>query len=131
MTLTHLNPDTMDRNPAFSQGVVIEGSGALLVVGGQNGVDESGQVVGPDPVAQTEQALRNVLTVLEAAGCTQEHVARLTIYLTQDVDVTVAYTAAQAIWGMHPTAIAVLFVAALGRPECKVEIEALAQVPAR
>ena len=58
-------------------------------------------------------------------------VAKLTIYLAADVDITAAYAAAQEVWGRHATAITVLFVAALGRPECLVEIEALAQVPAR
>jgi enamine deaminase RidA (YjgF/YER057c/UK114 family) len=131
MTLTHLNPESMHHNPAFSQGVLVEGSGSLLVVGGQNGVDATGQVVSDDPVEQSKQALRNVVTVLESAGCTQADVAKLTIYLAKDVDITAAYTAAQDVWGQHATAISVLFVAALGRPECHVEIEALAQVPAR
>jgi 2-iminobutanoate/2-iminopropanoate deaminase len=131
MTLTHLNPDSMHRNPAFSQGVLVEGPGSLLVVGGQNGVDETGQVVSDDPVEQSKQALRNVLTVLETVGCTQADVAKLTIYLSADVDITAAYTASQEVWGSHATAITVLFVAALGRPECHVEIEALAQVPGR
>lgn len=131
MTLTHVNPTSMHHNPAFAQGVLIDGPGSLLVVGGQNGVDETGQVVSDDPSEQTTQALRNVITVLESAGCTQADVARLTIYLAHGVDVTAAYAAAQEVWGPHATAISVLFVAALGRPECLVEIEALAQVPAR
>ncbi len=131
MTLTHVNPASMHHNPAFAQGVLVEGAGPLLVVGCQNGVDETGQVVSDDPVEQSKQALRNVLTVLESVGCTQADVAKLTIYLTQDVDITAAYAASQEVWGAHATAITVLFVAALGRPGCRVEIEALAQVPAR
>ena len=69
MTLTHLNPESMHHSPAFSQGVLIEGPGSLLVVGGQNGVDATGQVVSEDPGEQSAQALRNVITVLESAGC--------------------------------------------------------------
>jgi enamine deaminase RidA (YjgF/YER057c/UK114 family) len=131
MTITHLNPESMHHNPAFSQGVLVEGPGSLLVVGGQNGVDATGQVVSDDPVEQSKQALRNVVTVLESAGCTQADVVKLTIYLAKDVSITAAYAAAQEVWGQHATAITVLFVAALGRPECHVEIEALAQVPVR
>ena len=131
MTLTHVNPTSMHHNPAFAQGVLIEGPGSLLVVGGQNGVDETGQVVSDDPGEQTKQAFRNVITVLDSVGCTQSDVAKLTIYLAQGVDVAAGYAAAQEVWGRHATAISVLFVAALGRPECLVEIEALAQVPTR
>ena len=77
MSLTHLNPSTMHRNPAFSQGVVIEPGSRLIVVGGQNGVDASGAVVGDGLGEQTAQALRNLLTVLGEADATQEDVAKL------------------------------------------------------
>ena len=131
MTLTHINPDSMNRSPAFSQGVLVEGPGSLLVVGGQNGVDASGRVVSADAEEQTVQALRNVVTVLESAGCTQADVARLAIYLADGVDVDAAYAAAQTVWGPHPTAITVLFVSDVGPEGALVEIEALAQVPTR
>jgi len=36
MSLSHLNPSALHTNPAFSQGVRIDG-GTLLVIGGQNG----------------------------------------------------------------------------------------------
>jgi enamine deaminase RidA (YjgF/YER057c/UK114 family) len=127
--ITHLNPGTLHHNPAFSQGVLLEGPGRLLVVGGQDGVGPDGQVVGPDVVTQTAQALRNVLAVLAAAGATQEHVVKMTVHLAAGQDVRAAYGAAQEVWGPHPTALTVLQVAGLGRPECLVEIEALAYVP--
>ena len=104
MTLTHLNPESMHHSPAFSQGVLIEGPGPLLVVGGQNGVDGTGQVVSEDPGEQSAQALRNVITVLESAGCTQDDVVKLSIYLAQGVDITAAYGAAQQVWGPYPCA---------------------------
>ena len=129
MPLVHLNPASLHVNPAFSQGVRIDPPGALVVVGGQNGVDATGNVVPGGLRAQSEQALRNVLAVLAAAGCTQEHVARMTIHLVAPADIREGFAAAQEVWGPYPTAITVLQVAALGRPECLVEIDALAQVP--
>ena len=130
MPLTHLNPSSMHRNPAFSQGVVIEPGSRLIVVGGQNGVDSSGEVVGPGLREQTAQALRNVLTVLGEAGATQEDVAKLTIILVDGSDVQEGFEASREVWGAHPTAVTVLQVARLGRPDVLVEIEALAAVPA-
>lgn len=131
MTLTHINPDSMHSNPAFSQGVLVEGPGSLLVVGGQNGIDADGRIVSDDAGEQSMQALRNVLTILRSAGCTQADVTRLAIYLVEGVDINAAYAAAQTVWGAHPTAITVLFVSDLGPEGALVEIEALAQVPAR
>ncbi|MBX3029520.1 MAG: RidA family protein [Chloroflexi bacterium] len=130
MPLVHLNPSTLHVNPAFSQGVLIQSPGALLVVGGQNGTDATGAIVPGGLREQTVQALRNVLTVLADAGCTQEHVAKLTIHLVAPADIRAGFAAAQEVWGPHPAAITVLQVAALGRPEALVEIDALAQVPA-
>ena len=131
MPLTHINPDTLHVNPAFSQGVLIEPPGSLLIVGGQNGTDGAGAIVPGGLREQTAQALRNVLAVLAAAGCTQEHVATMTIHLVAPADIMEGFAAAQEVWGRHATAITVLQVAALGRSDALVEIDALAQVPAR
>ena len=67
--------------------------------------------------------------VLADAGCTQAHVAKMTIHLVAPADIMEGFAAAQEVWGQHPTAITVLQVAALGRPDALVEIDALAQVP--
>ncbi len=131
MPLTHVNPDTLHVNPAFSQGVLIQPPGSLLIVGGQNGTDATGAIVPGGLREQTAQALRNVLAVLAAVGCSQEHVAKMTIHLVAPADIMDGFAAAQEVWGRHPTAITVLQVTALGRPEALVEIEALAQVPGR
>jgi 2-iminobutanoate/2-iminopropanoate deaminase len=125
--VTHVNPDSLHKNPAFSQGTIVE-TGRLLIVGGQNGTDAEGNIAG-DAIAQSKQALQNVLTVLEAAGAGPEDVARLAIYVAEGVDIDAAYQEAGAVWGPHPTAIVVLRVAGLGRPEALVEIEALAALP--
>jgi enamine deaminase RidA (YjgF/YER057c/UK114 family) len=125
MDITHLNPDTLPRNPAFAQGVLVRNSGGTLYVGGQNGIGPDGALVGPDLGAQTEQALRNVLAVLAAAGATQEQVVKLTIYLVQGQDVRAAFGASQAVWGPHATAVSVLVVAGLAVPGALVEIDAV------
>ena len=128
MKIEHLNPETLHKNPAFSQGVTVEGPAKLIVVGGQNAVDKDGNIVGDTLGAQTEQALRNLLAVLEAAGATQENVIRLGIYIVQGQDVVEGYAAAQRVWGMHATAMTAFFVAGLAHPQFLVEIEAMAAV---
>ncbi|WP_205739751.1 RidA family protein [Georgenia sp. SYP-B2076] len=131
MTLTHINPDGMHANPAFSQAVLLDGPGRLLVIGGQNAVDPAGAVVGTDLATQTARALENLLTVLAAVGGTREDVAKMTVYLVAGQDAREGFAASQRVWGQHPTAISVLQVAALGRPEFLVEIDAIAYLPPR
>jgi len=124
VSLTHLNPASLHRNPAFSQGVVAP-AGRTLYVGEQNGTDAEGALV-DGLAAQTAQALRNVLAVLEEAGATAADVAKLTIYLDASVDANDAFRASAEVWGMRPTAVTVLKVAALGRPGALVGVEAVA-----
>ncbi len=127
MTIEHINPDGLHVNPAYSQGTIAP-AGRTLYVGGQNGTDAEGRITG-DAAAQSAQAMRNVLAVLEAAGATPADVAKLTIYLAESVDPGAAFAAVGPVWGRQPTAVSVLKVASLGRPEALVEIEAVAALP--
>src|SRR5690606_30191729 len=103
MTLTHVNPASLHKNPAFSQGVLATG-GSLLVIGGQNGTDRTGQLVSDDLGEQTKQALRNVLAVLSEVGADASHVARLGVYLAAGADADTGYASAFEVWGANPAA---------------------------
>ena len=124
---TPLETPELPGNPAFAQGMVLP-AGPTLFVGGQNGVDADGALL-EGLQAQTEQALRNVLAVLEAAGSDAEHTAKLTIYLDPSVDPNPAYAASRAVWTTR-TAVTVLAIAP-ARKGALVEIEAVATVAAR
>ncbi|WP_433610679.1 RidA family protein [Prescottella agglutinans] len=126
---THLDPEELHYSPAFAQGVIAPAA-RTLYVGGQLGTDRTGTLL--DGIeAQTKQAMRNVLTVLEAAGTGPEHVVKLNIYLVHGVDARVGYAAALSVWGDHRTAITVVSTAGHARPGVLVEIDAVAVVPDR
>jgi 2-iminobutanoate/2-iminopropanoate deaminase len=127
MTLTHVNPAQLHTSPAFSQGVIAD-AGRILYVGGQNGTDATGSIIG-GTAEPGVQAFRNVLAVLEAAGAGPEHVAKLNIYVHIEADLGAGFAASRESWGDQPTAITVLRVAGLARPEALVEIDAIAVLP--
>lgn len=106
--------------------MLIESPARLLVVGGQNGVDAGGRMVGDDIASQTMQAMRNILTVLGEVGAGPEDVAKLTVYLVAGQDAQAGFAASRPVWGDHPTAVTVVHVAGLARPDALVEVEALA-----
>jgi enamine deaminase RidA (YjgF/YER057c/UK114 family) len=114
--IAHLNPASMHHNPAFSQGTVIPAGSKIIVVGGQNGIGPDGQLAGDSIGAQTEQAMRNLMTVLEEAGATPADVAKLTIYLVEGVDLNEGFAASQSVCG-------------LAVPGALVEVEAIAAIP--
>jgi enamine deaminase RidA (YjgF/YER057c/UK114 family) len=129
MSTTHINPEGMLKSPAFSQGITIPGDARLLLIGGQNGVDASGQVVAQDLAGQTAKAIDNLVNVLEASGGKLEDLVRLAIYVKGDIDLRPGFGAWMQRWGQrqNPPTITVLRVAGLGMsPDILVEIEAMA-----
>lgn len=51
----YINPDTLHKNPAYTNIVVASGAVKTVYVGGQNAVDVSGAIVGKGDIrAQTE-----------------------------------------------------------------------------
>lgn len=123
MTVERLNPEGLEANPAFAQATIAP-AGRTLYIGGQNGTDASGALA-DDAEEQIAQALRNVLTVIEAAGATTADVAKLTILLHPAVPIEEAFAAAMPVWQAPPTAVTVLRVAGFARPDAVVEIEAV------
>jgi 2-iminobutanoate/2-iminopropanoate deaminase len=127
MKITHINPEGLHQNPAFSQAVVAEG-GKTVYIGGQNGVLPDGTMAGTTLAAQTEQAYLNMLEILKAVGATQKNVVKQTIYVAKGHDIREGFAATQKVWGNFPTAISFVFVESLGVPGAVVEIDAIAVV---
>jgi enamine deaminase RidA (YjgF/YER057c/UK114 family) len=129
MTIQHINPDGMLKSPAFSQGIIVPAGARTLIIGGQNGVDENGRIVGKGLGEQTAKALDNLIKVLEAAGGTLERLVRLGIYVKGDADIRPGFEAWMQRWGRRPNppTLVVLRVAGMGMsPDVLVEIEATA-----
>src|SRR5512134_3558607 len=117
----------------YSHGMVAPG-GEIVVVAGQVGMGEGGAVAVGDVGAQTRQALENVRAVVEAAGCTMEHVVRLQTFLTHAEDIPGFMAARGEVFPRYfPNAVyppnTLLVVSRLVRPELLVEIEAMAVKP--
>jgi enamine deaminase RidA (YjgF/YER057c/UK114 family) len=128
----HLNPEGLHQNPAFSQLVVSEGDVRTVIVGGQNAVDASGEIVGHgDIAAQAEQALRNLDTALEAGGASFEHIVKWNVYIVDGEPLEPGFAAFQKVWGdrPNPPTVTTVFVAGLANPDFLLEIDAIAMVP--
>jgi enamine deaminase RidA (YjgF/YER057c/UK114 family) len=129
MGVRHINPEGLHRSPAFSQAVVVEHPAKTIYIGGQNGVDSDGQVVGPTLGEQARQAYRNLATILESEGATLANIVHWRIAAVHGTSIEEGVAAFQEVWNMSdpPPAITVEFVAGLG-PGMLVEIEAVAVV---
>ncbi len=130
MTIEFIDPATHFRAPAYAHVGVVHGDYRLVFISGQVAMDEGGTVVGPgDPAAQAEQAYRNLLGALKAAGAKPEHIVKWNGYVVGDHDWRAILRTARAklLPDVRPASTHVR-VAALMDPAYLVEIEAYAVV---
>ena len=104
-----------------------------LYVGGQIGWEADQVFRTHDFIGQMEQALRNIMAVVEAAGGGPEHLVRLTWYvvdkreyLARQAEVGQAY---RRVLGRNFPAMTMVVVAGLVEDEALLEIEATAVIP--
>jgi enamine deaminase RidA (YjgF/YER057c/UK114 family) len=129
MNTRHINPEGLHRSPAFSQAVVVEQPTKTIYIGGQNGVDANGAVVGPTVAEQARQVFRNLATIMESEGATLANIVHWTIAVVDGNAVNEGVAAFREAWNRTdpPPAITVHVVAGLG-PGVLVEIDAVAVV---
>jgi enamine deaminase RidA (YjgF/YER057c/UK114 family) len=131
-SVRYINPDSLIKNPAFTNVVVVEGNVKTVYIGGQDAINASGEIIGKgDIVAQTEQTLANLRVALAAGGAEPEHIIKLNIYVVEGQPLQAGFDAFQNAWPEVPNApaITVVFVSALAHPDFLVEIDAVAVVP--
>ncbi|KAB8185211.1 RidA family protein [Nonomuraea phyllanthi] len=129
MGVRHINPEGLHRSPAFSQAVVVEQPSKTIYIGGQNGVDATGKVVGPTVGEQSRQVFRNLAAILASEGATLANIVHWRIAVVEGHTFDEGVAAFQEVWNRAdpPPAITVHVVAGLN-PGCLVEIDAVAVV---
>lgn len=130
--VTHLNPETMHKNPFYTQVITVTGPTKTIYIGGQDAVDASGTIVGKgDLAAQTHQVLLNLRNALAAAGARPEHIIKWNVYILQGQSLQAGFAAFQQFWGRQPNPpiITSVFVSGLAHPDFLVEMDAIAIVP--
>lgn len=126
-----IQPEGWAPAKGYANGVLA--ADGTLYVGGQIGWDAQQVFQTDDFIGQMEQALRNILDVVEAAGGGAEHLTRLTWYVTDKRE----YLARQAevgqayrrVLGKNFPAMTMVVVAGLIEDRALIEIEATAVVP--
>ncbi len=95
---------------------------------GQN-LDTSESVAIGDAAGQAEQAMSNIKMLLDEAGSKLEHIAKITIYITDPRYREAVYrVVGRWLKGVFPVSTGIV-VSALARPEWVVEIDAIAVIP--
>ena len=130
MKKTIINPPTLARPRGFSHGILVTG-GRLLFLAGQTGSDAEGRIVAPgDLVAQYEQVLRNLQTVVEAAGGKMQDITKINIFV-RDRDDYLAHLKPlgkvhRSFFGAYYPATALFEISRFFQDEALIEIEGIA-----
>jgi methylmalonyl-CoA/ethylmalonyl-CoA epimerase len=126
-----LNQITTDPDPyepfLLSQGIRV---GDLLFISGQAGYGDDGQIVAGGFRAQGEQAFANLDRALVAGGSNLNNVAKVTIFLTDMSDFNEVVELRRKYFTAPYPADSIVEVSGLYTPAAKIEIEAIAIVPA-
>ena len=126
-----VQPEGWPRPKGYAYGVLAQGR--ILFVAGQVGWNEKELFDSDDFVAQTEQALKNIVAILAAGGGRPEHIARMTWYVTDKQDylgrlAEIGAVYRKVIGPVYP-AMSLVQVAGLVEHGAKLEIEATAVIP--
>lgn len=131
MSIERINPAELGRPSGFAHAV--RAAGTRVYLAGQTALDRDGVIQGATIVAQFEQALKNLLTALAAAGGAPEHLATVTIYIVDVDDYRQHAREIGAVWrrlaGTEYPAMAGIGVARLWDEAALVELQGIAEIP--
>ncbi len=127
--ILQINPSTMKQpTKAYSNGILVPfGDGAMMFLTGQLAQDSDGKVVFPNDVEnQTRFIIGHIKEILADGGMTLDNIVKLTIYVTDiSLGPKVSEVRDELLTIARP-ASTLVEVNALVKPECCVEIEAIA-----
>ena len=125
-----IQPKDWEAPKGYANGIAAQGR--QVFIAGQVGWNARARFESDDFVAQVEQALKNIVDVLAAAGGEPRHLVRLNWYVTEKFDyvdrqreIGEAY---RRTIGRHFPAMTLVVVAGLLEPRAKVEIEGTAVI---
>jgi 2-iminobutanoate/2-iminopropanoate deaminase len=110
----------------YSPGII---AGNLIFVSGQSGRHPGTGALAPDVEAQTEQALRNIAAILEAAGANLSHVVRCGVFLVDITEFNQMNGIYARMFGEHRPARTTVEISGLPGDGLRVEIDAVAVLP--
>ena len=129
---TLLQPPDWAPAKGYANGIAVtmHAGSQLIFTGGQIGWNAQQQFESDDFIAQTAQALRNVLSILQQAGAGPEHMTRMTWYVTDCDEYNARLkelgAAYREVMGKNFPAMSCVGVARLVEKRAKVEIEVTA-----
>lgn len=129
--IRYINPEGLNRPPTYTQIVEITGPCRMVHISGQLGTDRHGNLVSGDFRAQAVQVFENLKAALAALGAGFADIVKINSYLADMADMPVLreVRASYLVPGALPASTS-LQVSGFARADARLEVEALAAMPA-
>jgi 2-iminobutanoate/2-iminopropanoate deaminase len=129
MAKERLYPKGMWRPSGSYSQIVITEPGRMVFVAGQVAMDEEGKTIGIGDVrTQAKQALKNIITGVEAAGGTKSDIVSMSVFTTDARYHPDVNAVRREVFGSDFPTSTMVQVVALARPELLIEINATAVI---
>ena len=123
-TIELLSPPDMFRGPTYEHAARV---GDFIFIAGQVAKDIEGKVIGPnDAEAQARAVFESLGKVLAYCGVTPRDVVKVTTYLVDSADSAKVTPIRLAFFDGHRPPHTGVVIKALGSPEVRLEVEAIA-----
>jgi enamine deaminase RidA (YjgF/YER057c/UK114 family) len=127
-----VQPPGWPRPTGYANGISVA-AGRIVFISGQVGWDAQEKFHSEELVPQFEQALKNIIAIVAAAGGEPRHICRLTAFCIDKPAYLAGRRDIGRIWrkliGDHYVAMSMIFVADLLDHPAKIELEATAVIP--
>lgn len=94
----------------------------MYVFSGQIGIDAN-NVIPADLNQQVTLTLSNIVDILSSQSLTPDHVVKINIWATEEIDWDHFYTVWNQVFGPTPPSMTIAYVKGLGLPELKIELD--------
>jgi enamine deaminase RidA (YjgF/YER057c/UK114 family) len=127
-----VNPGSVATPKGYSHAAKIDlGNSTMLLISGQVPLDKKGNLVGKNDMSQqTEQVFTNIKNIIEEAGGTMNHLAKISIFIKDISKIQLIRDERDKFVNtQNPPASTLVEVSNLYRDDILIEIEATAVIP--
>jgi len=121
--VTRYNPDQIAKPVGnYSHVTKIDRNADMYVFSGQIGIDQNNEIPA-DFNQQVTNTMNNIVAILSSQQLTPDHVVKINIWATEEIDWEHFYEVWDKVFGPTPPSMTVAYITGLGLPEIKIELD--------
>ncbi|MGG1634430.1 RidA family protein [Paenibacillus sp. NRS-1760] len=107
---------------SYSHVTKISRNAEMYVFSGQIGIDKN-DTIPADFNQQVTNTMNNIVEILASQGLSPDHVIKINIWATEEIDWDHFYGIWDQVFGATPPSMTIAYIKGLGLPELKIELD--------